>query len=141
MSNKYIEKIVLLTEKSDLENSRNIKNFAQYRKFKNFGKYVKVFMVSLAISLIYFLFYNHADDLHLRNLTMSKPKVVKILAIAKEATLISVIPGFRVGASREFLQPIYLKKISSIDSVDITNNYVQQARVLDKVIVVPKSFG
>lgn len=196
MSNKYIEKFFLLTEQNILASSNEIvndcqQNFEMIRKNDKYNGYVKYFLGSLIIGLVYFLIHNTSHKISLTkirpllklaaesevqrelgrknavhtsvhddssieskqqlasavefpNRSIMSPKLnnVKMLTVADEKTLLSSIPGFRVGARHQFLQQVYLKKldVAMLDSADFDNITLQKLAI-DKVLVVPKSFG
>ncbi len=146
MGNKYIEKFFLLTEQNILANESDTatarKNNRQGFMGSKYNVYLKYLLGALTIGLIYFFAHNSTRKLALNDVFFMKMNKTKVVAMS-EPSLTSFIPSFRMAAHRQFLQHVYLKRVDLdlLDSVDLNENYMQQAKVTDKVLVVPKFFG
>jgi hypothetical protein len=142
MSNKYIEKFFLLTEKNILVDTEYLdsEKEAQSNLFiTNYNGYIKYFFGALFITGILYLLVNIQPS----KIFLPKTKKVNIVAANNQTILPSVIPNFNIQARRQFLQRVDIKRLDLVmmDESDLTYNYASQAHVTDKVLVVPKSFG
>lgn len=141
MGNKYIEKFFLLTEQNIIADAEgNVEDRQYFNPYDNskLRKYTIYVLVFLLFGLIYLLFHSFKSNNH-----TPKQNDKRIFAVAEAPVLSSFIPGFRVAARRQVLQQVYLKKtdVLAFNSVEIENDYRHEAKVTDKVLVVPKYFG
>lgn len=147
MSNKYIEKFILLTEQNILANPPDMvnENAAQRNLFiAKYNGYIKCFCGALVlVGLVYLLFHTPAPKIVMSKIILPKTNKVKIVAALNEPILRSVIPKFNTHAHKQILQQVALKRLdlTMAEDSDLRDNFRQQAHVTDKVLVVPKSFG
>jgi len=148
MSNKYIEKFFLLTEKNILVDTEDwdCEKEGQRNLFitNNDNGYIKYFFGALFITVILYLLVNiQLSKIVDAKIFLPKTKKVNIVAANNQPILPSVIPNFNIQARRQFLQRVDIKRLDLVmmDESNLTYNYASQAHLTDKVLVVPKSFG
>ena len=158
MSNKYIERFFMLTEQSILiddghidrvrtrdetiSSSRFLSGKSSLLQQDGMQQYVLWF--SLLFFVASLVVFNFKKDGKVELSTSFLPEITQLKVIAKKSPkFISVIPGFRVSATKQLLHNVSLKKVdlALLSGNNYENEKEAQLLLMDKVIFVPKLFG
>ncbi|MDP3560870.1 MAG: hypothetical protein Q8R83_01660 [Legionellaceae bacterium] len=152
MHNKYIKQFFALTEQNILGNHESAnESFIQSDK-KESSKAVQLlrsyrlrFMILLIAPATALLFHTPHSNIPPKpvEIKLSQPVLVAP-KITHPVKLTSTIPGFRVAAIHQFLQNVPLRIADaslSFDQLDENQQTASTEPLMDKVLVIPKSFG